>query len=86
MIAMYEKDFEERLDALEKKVEDLSVEMESNKKKQEEEPTLIPGAKYDFVPSVEDEVIARGIGRIVKIEKADSLLGLSDEEWKEFSK
>ena len=82
---MFEKDIEERLEALERKFDDLSAELDANKKKREEEETLIPGAEYDFVPFYEPQVIGRYMIRVGKIVEADSLLGLTDEEWKQFS-
>ena len=50
---MLEREFEERLDALEKGFEDLFARVNANEKSQAEEVTLIPGAEYDFVPSYE---------------------------------
>ena len=82
---MFEKEIEERMEALEKRVEDLSAEVEANKKNQEEEVTLIPGAEYDFVPSYEPKVIARGIAKIVGVRRASAELGLSQREWDQFS-
>ena len=82
---MFEKDIEERLEGLEKKIEELSAKVEANKKSQEEEETLIPGAEYDFVPFYEPKVIGTYMIRVGKIVQADSLLGLTDEEWKQFS-
>jgi hypothetical protein len=82
---MVKQEFEERLDVLEKKVEDLTTELHEVKREREEEATLIPGAEYDFVPSVQDRVIARGIGRIVRVIPASNELGLSAREWEQFS-
>lgn len=82
---MFEKDIEERMEALEKRLENLSAEVEANKKNQEEEVTLIPGAEYDFVPSVEHKVIARGVAKFVRFVEAPQGLGLSQQEWEQFT-
>ena len=78
---MLEHEFEERLEILEKKVEELCDE----KKDREEEATLIPGAEYDFVPSYKSKVIATGFAKIVGVRKASAELGLSQREWEQFS-
>jgi hypothetical protein len=84
-IAMLEDQFEERLDALTKRVEELSTEVETLKKERAEESGLIPGAEYDFVPTVAEKIIGRYTIRVGKTCKADSLLGLTDEEWRLYS-
>ena len=78
---MLEAEFEERLEALEQKVEELSGQIAARKPEPEVESVLIPGAEYDFVPSVEEKVIFRGVARIVRFEKAPDDLGLSPREW-----
>jgi hypothetical protein len=82
---MLEQEFEERLELLEKKVEELTTELSEVKNGRAEEPMLIPGAEYDFVPTVKDKVLFRGVGHIVRIEKASHELGLSAREWEMFS-
>ncbi len=78
---MLEEEIEERLETLERKVEELITEVRKAKPERDEEVHLIPGAEYDFVPTIEEKVISRGVGRIVKIEKAPHDLGLSAREW-----
>ena len=78
---MLEEDFDERLEALTKKAEELSAEVVSLKKERAEEVALIPGAEYDFVPSVEEEIVFQGVARIVRVEKMSHELGLSAKEW-----
>lgn len=80
---MLDQDFEERLEVLEKRVEVL--EAKRTETRYVEEPTLIPGAEYDFVPSAPDKIIGQYTIRVGKIVKESSLLGLTDEEWKEFA-
>ncbi len=82
---MLEEPIEERLEALTKKVEELSTEVETLKKEREEDADLIPEAEYDFVPTVKDKVIAEGIAKIIRFTKASSGLGLSQREWEQFS-
>jgi hypothetical protein len=82
---MFEKDVEERLDALEKGLEDLSARVKANEKKQDEEVTLIPGVEYDFVPSYEPKAIGRYIIQIRRVVPESNLLGLTDEEWQQFA-
>jgi archaellum component FlaC len=78
---MLEEHFEERLDALTKKVENLSNEVQTLKSEREEEVMLIPGAEYDFVPITPERVIARGVAKIVRVTKGPEDLGLSAWEW-----
>ncbi|MBM3993503.1 MAG: hypothetical protein FJ303_05040 [Planctomycetes bacterium] len=78
---MQEHEIEERLDVLEKKVEDLAAELQDVKNHGEEEPKLIPGAEFDFVPSAPQKVIARGVAKIIRVGKAPDDLGLSAREW-----
>jgi hypothetical protein len=82
---MLQEEMEEQLQALTKRVEELSAEVETLKEHRSKEPELIPGAEYDFVPSVEPMVIARGVGRIVQITTGTHELGLSKREWEQFS-
>ena len=78
---MLQEEMEEQLQALTKQVEDLRAEVETLKDKRYDEATLIPGAEYDFVPSVTEKVIATGVIRVGEIRKADALLGLTEDEW-----
>jgi hypothetical protein len=82
---MLQEEMEEQLQTLTKQVEELRSEVETLKEQRFEEPRLIPGAEYDFVPSLKPKVIARGIGRIVRIVNATHELGLSAREWEQFS-
>ena len=82
---MFEKEIEERLEGLEKRIEELSAKVEANQKSQEEEETLIPGAEYDFVPFYEPKVIARGVAKFVRVVQAPQGLGLPPQEWEQFS-
>jgi hypothetical protein len=78
---MFEKALEERVEVLEKRVEELATELTDVKNEREEESGLIPGAEYDFVPSVEDTVIRRGVARFMGFVDAPNDLGLSPSEW-----
>ena len=78
---MLEQEFEERLEVLEKKIEELTTEIKEANKNREEEVTLIPGAEYDFVPSAPEKVIARGVAKIIRVSKGPDDLGLSAREW-----
>ena len=82
---MLEDAIEERLDGLEKKVEELSNELHELKRERIDSPALTPGAEYDFVPSLPDRVIARGVAKIVRVGPAPNDLGLSPREWELYS-
>ena len=82
---MLHEEIEEQLQALTKQVEDLRAEVESLKEKKSDGPTLIPGVEYDFVPTVVDKVIARGIAKIARVGKGPDDLGLSPREWEMYS-
>ncbi|MBI2806306.1 MAG: hypothetical protein HYX68_15105 [Planctomycetes bacterium] len=78
---MLDEQIEERLDGLEKKLEDLSARVEEISQEREEVLPLIPEAEYDFVPSVPDKVIARGVAKFAGFVEAPKDLGLSASEW-----
>lgn len=64
---MVKQEFVERLKALEKRVDELTAKQDAVKRESADEPTLIPGAEYDFVPTVVDKVIARGVVTFVPV-------------------
>jgi uncharacterized protein YdhG (YjbR/CyaY superfamily) len=79
---MLQDEMEEQLQTLTKQVEELRAEVETLKEKiDDDEPTLIPEAEYDFVPTFEPKVIARGIAKIVRVVEGPKDLGLSAHEW-----
>ena len=82
---MLQEEIEEQLQSLTKQVEELRAEVETLKEQRPDEVALIPGAEYDFVPSVREKVIARGVAKIIRVEKAPTDLGLSPREWEQFS-
>lgn len=82
---MLQEEIEEQLQALTKEVEELRAEVETLKEKASDEPTLIPGAEYDFVPTVPDKVIGTFVMRVGKVIREDNSLCLTDDEWQMYS-
>jgi hypothetical protein len=64
---MVKQEFVERLEALEKRVDELTAKLGTAKIEHSDEPMFIPGAEYDFVPTVIDRCIVRGVVTFVEV-------------------
>ena len=77
---MLNEEIEEQLQSMSQEIEELRAKVAALEERNGE-PTLIPEAEYDLVPSAPEKVIARGIARFVGYREAPKDLGLSPSEW-----